>query len=216
MQPSQVPNRAGRLAACVDHRRFSSDVGRFGHHGTRIVTQYAALLRGIGPGNPNTRNEKLRGVCKDLGFGNVHTVISSGNIVFETEGSTPAELESTLESAWPEQLGFESTTIIRTRDELESLIDLDPFGSLEHSRETYLLVTFSKDTVKVDFGYPHQPEDKEYRIVGASHRELFSVTDTTSASSPDVMSWLEREFGKEITSRTWLTIGRILKKMGAS
>jgi hypothetical protein len=28
-----------------------------------------------------------------------------------------------------------------------------------------------------------------------------------------VMGWLEREFGKEITSRTWLSVTRILNKM---
>jgi uncharacterized protein (DUF1697 family) len=179
------------------------------------VTQYAALLRGIGPGNPNMRNEKLRGVCEDLGLDNVQTVISSGNVVFESEGWTPGELESTLEEAWPSRLGFESTTIVRTRSELESLVQLDPFGILEHSRETYLLVTFAKCRLKPDFAYPHKPEDKEYRIVGATSREMFSVTDTTAATSPDVMGWMERQFGKEITSRTWLTVGRILRKMGA-
>jgi hypothetical protein len=27
------------------------------------------------------------------------------------------------------------------------------------------------------------------------------------------MRWLEKEFGKEITTRTWKTVGRILKRM---
>lgn len=30
--------------------------------------RYAALLRGIGPGNPNMRNDKLRGVFEGLGL----------------------------------------------------------------------------------------------------------------------------------------------------
>jgi uncharacterized protein (DUF1697 family) len=46
--------------------------------------KYVALLRGIGPSNPNMRNEKLRGVFEKLGFDNVQTVISSGNVLFQT------------------------------------------------------------------------------------------------------------------------------------
>ena len=47
--------------------------------------RYVALLRGIGPANPNMRNEKLRGVLEELGLANVASVISSGNLLFDTE-----------------------------------------------------------------------------------------------------------------------------------
>lgn len=159
------------------------------------------------------RNENLRGVCADLGFRNVATVISSGNIVFEAGATDTAELESTLETAWEEQLGFASTTIIRARAELESLIELAPFGELEHGPASYLLVTFCKNPVQVDLEMPHRVDRGAFRLVGTTERELFTVTDTTSRSALDVMSWVEREFGKEVTSRTWKTVERILARM---
>ena len=43
--------------------------------------RYVALLRGIGPSNPNMRNERLRELFQKLGFQNVQTVISSGNVL---------------------------------------------------------------------------------------------------------------------------------------
>ncbi|MBA3630747.1 MAG: DUF1697 domain-containing protein [Actinobacteria bacterium] len=43
------------------------------------MKSYVALLRGIGPSNPNMRNDRLRAVFEDLGFSNVRAVISSGN-----------------------------------------------------------------------------------------------------------------------------------------
>lgn len=177
------------------------------------MTQYAALLRGIGPGNPNMSNENLRKVCNELGFDEVQTVISSGNIVFATDPMEAAELESVLESAWPEQLGFESTTIIRSREELEGLVELDPFDSRKHTKETYLLTTFAKGRFQHDLDFPLQPKGKDYVFVSGTDRELFSVTDTVHGTSLDVMSWLENRFGKEITSRTWLTVSRILNRM---
>jgi uncharacterized protein (DUF1697 family) len=59
-------------------------------------------------------NPRLRAVCEDLGLENVATVISSGNVVFETGPNDVPGLERTLEAAWSGQLGFESTTIIRS------------------------------------------------------------------------------------------------------
>ncbi|MGD2061304.1 MAG: DUF1697 domain-containing protein [Acidimicrobiia bacterium] len=178
------------------------------------MTRYVALLRGIGPGNPNMRNEKLRGVCEHLGLDNVQTVISSGNIVFDSDRS-PTEIETMLEAAWPSRLGFDATTILRSQRELEELAASDPFEGSEHTRETYLLTTFAKRELSYDFSFPHQPEGKDYRMVGGTERELFSVTDTVNGTSLDVMSWLEDTFGKEISSRTWLTVSRILKRMGS-
>lgn len=177
------------------------------------MTTYVALLRGIAPTNPAMRNENLRGVALDLGFENVRTVISSGNIVFEAEGRDRLEIESTMESAWPERLGFESTTIVRSRSDVEALVALDPFDGRTHSRETYLLVTFAKHRLHRDYEFPFQPEGKDYWVVGATERELFTVTDTVSTRTPDVMTWVESRFGKEVSSRTWLTVLRILDRM---
>lgn len=61
---------------------------------------YAALLRGIGPGNPSMRNENLRSVCEGLGLEMVATVISSGNVIFKTDNVDITGLEATLEDAW--------------------------------------------------------------------------------------------------------------------
>jgi uncharacterized protein (DUF1697 family) len=177
------------------------------------VTTYVALLRGIAPMNPSMRNERLREVAESVGLDKVRTVISSGNLVFESDTGEPAALESELEEAWTARLGFESTTIIRSREEIEGLVVRRPFGDLDHGPATYLLVTFAKHRLTVDLELPHRPSDRDYRLVSATDWELFTVTDTTTDRAPDVMVWLEGRFGKEITSRTWLTVLRIAKRM---
>jgi uncharacterized protein (DUF1697 family) len=179
------------------------------------VPEYVALLRGIAPSNPNQRNEKLRGVFEELGFDDVRTVISSGNVLFRSDSTDPAELEATLEKAWPEKLGFNSTTIIRSIPDLQQLVEWDPFAGYEHGRETYLLVTFCKHPVGIEVELPHQVPDGASQLIAATERELFTVTDTTKGSSVDVMGWLDKTFEKEVTSRTWLTVHRILKKANA-
>src|SRR5688572_7791450 len=104
------------------------------------MTKYVALLRGIAPSNPNMRNEKLRGVFEKLGFANVKTVISSGNVVFESPSRNAKKLEETIETALPEQLGFTSTTIIRSKKQLQQLVDINPFKGMEHSQKSSLKI----------------------------------------------------------------------------
>jgi uncharacterized protein (DUF1697 family) len=153
-------------------------------------------------------------VCEQIGLGRVSTVISSGNVVFDTDNEDLAALEAQLETAWRDRLGFDSSTLIRTQEDLERLVSLNPFEGLDHGKRTYLLVSFTKYPVAIELTLPHRPEDMSFELVTATERELFTVTDTAAERTPDVMSWIETRYGKELTSRTWLTVARILKKMG--
>jgi uncharacterized protein (DUF1697 family) len=160
------------------------------------------------------RNDKLRGVFENLDLKNIKSVISSGNVIFETSSTDIRSLEATIEKAISEQLGFNSTTIVRSRGQLEKIISSEPFGDLEHGPKSYLMVTFFKHPAKVNFKFPHQPEGKPYKFLAITDNALFSVTDNTMIQTTDLMSWMEKQFGKAITSRTYKTVGRIIKKFG--
>lgn len=177
------------------------------------MSTYIALLRGIAPMNPNMKNEKLREVFEDLGFQNVKTVISSGNVIFDSSEKDSKKLEKLIEKTLPEKLGFTSSTIIRSKESLEKLVAQNPFGELDHSKKTSLNVTFLKNPTKVSLTTPFQVENKTYRIVEMSDNYICSVIDITRDKTPDLMVWLENTFGKEITTRSWKTVERILKKM---
>ena len=177
------------------------------------MSTYVALLRGIAPLNPNMRNEKLRGVFEKLGFENVRTVISSGNVVFETPSRAVKKLEESIEKALPEELGFRSTTIIRSKAQIQQLVDKNPFKGMEHSQRSSLNVTFLKNRTSIDIKFPYKFDNRDYTLLGMYEGAICSVIDLTSSKTPDLMGWLEKKFGKEITTRTWKTVERILKVM---
>ena len=177
------------------------------------MTNYVALLRGIGPGNPNMRNERLRAFFEDLGFSNVKTVISSGNVIFESPSRKVKELENTVEEALPQNLGFNSTTIIRSKRDLQRLAAINPFGGLEHSQRSSLNVTFLKRKTKTDIKFPYKAEERGYTVLGMYGNAICSVLNLTGGNTPDYFHWVEKKFGKEITTRTWKTVERILKVM---
>lgn len=179
-----------------------------------VMTQYVALLRGIMPTNPNMRNEKLRSLFEELGFARVRTVIASGNVLFETGSKNVTALEARIEKALPAKLGFKSTTIIRSREQLQKLVDKNPFKGIIDGPQFRLNVTFLKNHPDTRLSYPFVAENKTFKLLGLHDCAICSVMDVTStAKTPDLMSWLEKQFGKEITTRTWKTVHRILEKL---
>jgi uncharacterized protein (DUF1697 family) len=160
------------------------------------------------------RNDKLRGVFANLGFEDIGTVISSGNVIFESRSRSVRKLEQTIEKAIQEQLGFTSTTIIRSKRQLQQIADKHPFQGMEHSQKTSLNVTFLKNRTDVDLKFPHTVEDRDYTLLGMQDRAVYSVMDLTSSKTLDLFLWLEKKFGKEITTRTWKTVERILRTIG--
>jgi uncharacterized protein (DUF1697 family) len=176
------------------------------------MARYVALLRGIGPLNPAMRNVNLRGVVEGLGFTQVRTVISSGNVVFDGRAGRTASLEAKLEAAWPDRLGFTSTTIVRTRDEVEAVIAADPFGDREDTKASSFQVTFLKHDPEALLELPHTSERGDYELLAIRGRAIYSVIDETGRT-PDVMRLLETTFGKAITTRSWKSVHRIAKAM---
>lgn len=177
--------------------------------------QYAALLRGIAPSGTNMTNDKLRGVFERLGLAAVASVLASGNIVFRSADDDIPALEQRIEDALAGDLGVVSRTIIRGRAELRALVDSDPFPGLAHGPRTYLTATFLKDASTAPDVIPDQrdPRSQVVRFDRAA-RVVLAVTDTSSPGrTPDLMSWLERSYGKDITTRTWLSVQRIVTKL---
>ncbi|WP_040797587.1 DUF1697 domain-containing protein [Nocardia higoensis] len=177
------------------------------------MRSYAALLRGIMPSNPNMRNEKLRGVFTDLGFEKVASVLSSGNVVFRVTDADPAELEDRIQRALTGQLGIAGGTLLRDYECLRELLDRDPFEGLVHERGSYLTVTFFKNAIGDP--QPAIPDDPLTRVIGYDEpsRALLTVIDNSTPKTPDFMAWLDKTYGKDITTRTWLTVQKVVKKM---
>lgn len=178
------------------------------------MTTYVALIRGIGPGDPRKSNESLRGVLEELGYGDVRSVISSGNVVFSAPGSDADAdtLGDRIEAAWPELRGFTAMTVVRSHHQLARLVQRLPFGDVPHGKASYQVVTFFKQPLTTA---PQPPEGLDgVEVLGVVDGALCTVHDTTLTAGPEVMKWLDRAYKKQTTSRTSVTLERILKKMG--
>ncbi|HSN42721.1 MAG TPA: DUF1697 domain-containing protein [Propionibacteriaceae bacterium] len=178
------------------------------------MIRYAALLRGIAPSGKNQSNAELRGVFDSLGFERVSSVLASGNIIFSSDNEDVPALERSIEEGLIRDLGLRSRTIVRSHAELRRLLDSDPFPGLTHGRGTYLTATFLKDAAQAPIDVPSAAGLT--RIVGydPDARAILAITDNSvPGQTPDFMAASERTLGRDITTRTWLTVQRIVAKL---
>lgn len=171
------------------------------------------MIRGVGPENPNMRGEKLKTAFESLGLMKVRPVITSGNVVFESAITDTAKLENMVEEAFPRLLDFTRSAFIRSQAELQALVDAEPFPGVEQGPEHYITVTFLKTQPKVVPQLPLKPEGKNFEILALYDRAVTATLDQTREKTPNMMGWLEKQYGKDITTRTWKTVNRLLGKL---
>src|SRR4051794_31482138 len=111
------------------------------------MARYAAFLRGVSP--MNVRMPALKACMESAGFTNVKTLLSSGNVVFDSRATSPRALERKIEAALGEHLGQSFRTFVRSQQALRSILDLDPYKAFRLGSNVKRVVTFlSHEPVK--------------------------------------------------------------------
>jgi uncharacterized protein (DUF1697 family) len=182
------------------------------------MVRYVALLRGIAPSGRNMTNDKLRGVCKRLGLEAVTSVLASGNILFRSAETDVPALEQRNEDALAADLGVRSRVVVRSLPELRALVDSDPFDGLTHGPATYLTVTFVQDARAVSAAdvAPPPPTPPLVTMVryDPAARAVLAVSDNRGpAGASPLMLSLERVYGTDVTTRSWLTVLRVVRAL---
>jgi uncharacterized protein (DUF1697 family) len=112
-----------------------------------MAVRRIALLRGVNVGgNKMVAMADLRALVTRLGFGDVQSVLQSGNLIFSVRGAARScsSLEGHLEKEVEKALGLKADFHVRTADEWQSVIAGNPFRAEAASDPGHLLVTFFK------------------------------------------------------------------------
>ena len=169
-----------------------------------------ALLRGINnAGSKRVTMAALKSAFESMGFKNVRTVLASGNVVFESPRRDP-QLGRTIARGLEKALGFRVIVILRTVLEMRALVASDPFRSEPFVPGVLFYVTFLARKIAADPGPSLPRPAKGVRIVRAGPGEVFSVVrPSAEVGTPDLMAFLDKTFGREVTTRNWRTVMRI-------
>ncbi|MGH2911306.1 MAG: DUF1697 domain-containing protein [Solirubrobacteraceae bacterium] len=173
------------------------------------MTTHIVLLRGI---NLGARNRvpmgELREHLSGLGYGDVRTLLQSGNVVLRAD-MTPERLSKEIEKEVEVRFAVKSPVVVRTREQLAAIVALDPLRGAVDNDKLYQ-VSFLSDEPSVEAierleGADVEPE--RYVHVG---REIYAWHPKGIHSSSLARLLSDKRLGVTATARNWSTTVKLL------
>jgi len=176
---------------------------------------YIAMLRGINVGRGKmVKMERLRTLFAGLGFGEVKTYVQSGNVVFQAERKSSAELTRTIEAKIQRDFGFIVPVLIKTSKELAQIVRANPLLRVKGIDVSKLHVTFLSDAppktatkVLEDLATTRE----RFRIL---NREIYLYCPDGYGNSKLTNNTIEKKFSLVATTRNWRTVSALLEMAG--
>ena len=176
------------------------------------MVRYVAFPRGINVGGRQiVKMADLKKTFEGLGFKNVKTILASGNVLFESAEKTPQKVREMIEAGMKKKFQLNVNVILRTVDQIQKLVDSNPFAKIQVTPETRLYITFLSETPKSKLKIPYESPEKDFQILRVTEGEVCSaLTLSPERRTVDAMSVLEKEFGKNVTTRNWNTVLKLM------
>lgn len=165
------------------------------------MPRYVAFLRGVSP--MNAKMPELKRAFERAGFENVKTLLSSGNVVFDSTSKSESALARQVEKAMEEHLDRTFMTIVRSTKALSELIEADPYSAFRLPAKSKHVIVFLRKAHTTTLSLPL--EAKDARILAVRGQEVL-VSYVPHPGSPEFMRLIEKTFGTEITTRTLKTV----------
>ena len=160
----------------------------------------------------NAKMADVKQAFEAAGFTDVKTVLSSGNVVFSARSAAEVGLQRRAEAAMLEHLGQAFLTIVRPIESLRQILASDPYKKFGVGPKAKRIVTFLRDEPKAKLTLPIESDGA--RILAMKGREIFSAYLPTP-KGPVFMTLIQKTFGKEVTTRTWDTIVKVVRAQTA-
>ncbi|MCX6560769.1 MAG: DUF1697 domain-containing protein [Candidatus Aminicenantes bacterium] len=176
------------------------------------MTRYVAFLRAVNVGGHATlKMESLRRAFMALGFENVRTLLASGNVVFEAgEPAAAGEaMTARIEGHLRDKLGLGTMVMLRTRREIEKLVQRDPFGDEASGRAIEYYVAFLARKPKAGYDLPIVSAKDGLELFSVEGREAFLIRRRVIGRYGSPNDLIEAKLGVAATFRNWNTVLKI-------
>jgi len=172
-------------------------------------TRYVALLRGINVGRAKpVAMTELKEEVEALGFGEVRTLLRSGNVVFTGEREDPDQLARAVEAAIEQRFAMKVGVVVRTGDELAAAVAANPIAEAA-GEGSNLHVMFLAGPLTDAERDRIEPKQFEPDVVRIADREVY-VWYRNGMSGSKTAELLDRRIRTLVTDRNWNTIGKLL------
>ncbi|WP_223791139.1 DUF1697 domain-containing protein [Methanobacterium spitsbergense] len=174
---------------------------------------YISMLRGINVGRTKrVKMDELKEVYKSLNFKDVKTYIQSGNVIFQFKNIDTNELKIKIKNKLKETLGFDVAVVIRTKEELEKIINENPLKKedINHTYITFLSNIPSEDLfndikIKID----SKMKNKNDKIINYP-KEIYLFLPDGYGRTKLNNNFFEKQLKVTSTTRNLKTVKKLL------
>lgn len=178
------------------------------------MNKYIALIRGINVGGNNiVKMSDLKTCFETAGFENVRTYINSGNVVFESSESDPAELSDKVEKILAKTFDGNLRVLVCSQQQLQAVIKNAPKGFGTKPDEYYSDVIFLMPPLTISEAMTvvslREGVDQAWEGKGVLYFARLGARRVESKLSKIVGT----KPYKNMTIRTWKTTNKLLNLM---
>jgi uncharacterized protein (DUF1697 family) len=174
------------------------------------VARLIVLLRGINLGSRNRiAMPKLRELLEDAGFDDVQTYVQSGNVVLSSRAAATT-VARRCERLIADELGLEIDVVVRTRNELATVVRRNPLADVAKNPKRYQVSFLDR---KPPTAVLKKLEDvaapsEQFAAIG---REIYAWHPAGVARSKLWAMLAGRGLGVTATARNWTTVTKLLE-----
>jgi uncharacterized protein (DUF1697 family) len=178
------------------------------------MTRYVALLRGINVGGQNPiKMADLRACFEQHGFDDVTTYIQSGNVLFDSTGSSVV-LTDRIERMLTETFDLEATVVIRSRRQMRAIVEGAPTGFGTDPGTYRSDVVFLKPLVTAHAALAQVPTREGVDRAWAGPGVLYLDRLVARASQSRLSKIVSTPLYRSMTIRNWNTTTELLRLLG--
>ena len=174
-----------------------------------MAVTYVALLRGINVGNAKrVAMADLRALVEKLGYGDVRTLLNSGNIVFTGPGASAEDAAARIEAALSRRLGVLARVTVLTAAELAAAVSENPLGDVATDPSRLLVAVLANPADRSRLK-PLAKQDwaPEALAIGTRVAYLWCPGGVIASR---VAKAVGRVLGDAATTRNWATVTKLL------
>lgn len=156
----------------------------------------------------------LRSIAESLGYSNVRSLVSSGNLVFDSAEISVPSIERALEQAFAAFHGKHVDIIVKTASDWQSIVAANPFLAEAEAEPDRVGIRIMRDAPRADlaeFLRPYQTAGERVAIIDGHVWVHFQGQASLSKLAGQLTP---KRMGGIGTSRNWNTVKRLGEMVG--
>jgi uncharacterized protein (DUF1697 family) len=155
---------------------------------------------------------ELRALLSQLGCEEVRTYLQSGNALCTSPVTDPAKLGAEVERAIKANFGMSVRCLVRTKEELQAVIDGHPLRDVA-TDGAKMLALFLSDTLDPALVAANNPQDLAPDQVYLGDRVIYQWCPDGILQAPPISAFVERHLKLSVTARNWNTVTKMAALM---